>query len=99
MKNRKYLWSGLSLLLRYKKYQHTSNTDTPPNHGRNVKHKSDGTDSTIEGEKEIYEQLQMSGGDRGVATRGASDHQYMEIETRRGNTFVLRDNEAYTTWK
>ncbi len=91
----------LSLLLRYKKYQHTSNTDTPLNHGHNVKHKSDGADSTIEGEKEIYEQLQISVDDMGVDTGGVSDHQYMEIETRlrRGNTFVLRDNESYTTWK
>ncbi len=89
----------LSLLLRYKKYQHTSNTDTPPNHGCNVKHKSDGTDPTIEGEQILYEQLQITGGDRGVATEGASDPQYMEIETRRGNTFVLRGNEAYATWK
>ncbi len=67
--------------------------------GHNVKHKSDGADSTIEGEKEIYEQLQISVDDRGVATGGASDHQYMEIETRRGNAFVLRDNESYATWK
>ncbi len=91
----------LSLLLRYyKKYQHTSKTDTPPNHDSNVKHKSDGTDSTIEGEKQIlYEQLQICGGDRGVATEGVTDPQYMEIETRRGNTFVLRGNEAYATWK
>ncbi len=85
----------LSLLLRYKKYQQTSNTDPPPDHGHNVKHKSDGTDFSIEGEKQIYEQLQISGDDRGVATGGESDHQYMEIETRKGNTFELRDNEAY----
>ncbi len=51
----------LSLLL---KYQHTSNTDTLANHGRNVKPKYDGTDSTIEGERQIYEQLQISGDDR-----------------------------------
>ncbi len=89
----------LSLLLRYKKYQHTSNTDTPPNHGLNVRHKSDGTDSTIEGERQIYEQLQISGDNRSVATGGASDPQYTEIETRRGSTFVLRENEAYDTCK
>ncbi len=51
-------------------------------------------DSTIEGENQIYEQLQISGDDRGVATGGESDHQYMEIEKKRGNTFVLRENEA-----
>ncbi len=33
-----------------------------------------------------------------VATR-ESDPQYMEIEARKGNTLVLRDNEAYATWK
>ncbi len=47
----------------------------------------------------MYEQLQISGDDRGVTTGRESDPQYMEIETRRGNTFVLRDNEAYATWK
>ncbi len=35
-------------------------------------------------------QLQINGNDRGVATR-ESDPQYMEIETRKGNTFVLRE--------
>ncbi len=58
-----------------------------PNHGRNLRHISDGTEST---ERQIYEQLQISGGDRDVTT-GESGTQFMEV----GNTFVLRDNEAY----
>ncbi len=57
------------------------------------------SNSTIEGKKQIYEQLQISEDNRGVSIRGESDPQYMEIETRRGNTFVLRENEAYATWK
>ncbi len=48
---------------------------------------------------QIYEQLQISGDDRGVATGGESDHKCMEIETRKGNPFVLGGNEAYATWK
>ncbi len=42
------------------------------------------------------EWLQISECDRGVATEGTSD---MEVETSRGNTFILRDNEAYVTRK
>ena len=55
---------------------------------------------TTGGEGQVYEEV--GGVDGGVAVRsgkGVSDPTYMEVEVEGGNTFQLKENEAYATHK
>ena len=55
---------------------------------------------TAGGEGQVYEEV--GGIDGGVAVRsgkGVSDPTYMEVEVGGGNTFQLKENESYATYK
>ena len=59
-----------------------------------------GVAETAGGEGQVYEEV--GGVDEGVAVRsnkGVSDPTYMEVEVGGGNTFQLKENEAYATHK
>ena len=59
-----------------------------------------GEAETTGGEGQVYEEVCWIDG--GVAVRsgkGVSDPTYMEVEVGGGNTFRLKENEAYATYK